>query len=59
MDNKRTGRVFVEIKENVAIIHMQCGENRFNEDFVNKICAALDEVERSIYSYFICYLLTF
>ena len=31
---------------NVAIIHMNRGENRFNQDFCQRFEKALDEVER-------------
>ena len=42
----KSGTVKVTFDGNVAIIHMLCGDNRINIDFVSKMHKALDEVEK-------------
>lgn len=42
----RDGQVSVTWADNVAIVRMQCGQNRLNINFVTKLLNALDEVER-------------
>ncbi|XP_035679295.1 enoyl-CoA delta isomerase 3-like [Branchiostoma floridae] len=40
-----SGKFNVEVRGKVAVITTDCGENRFNLDFINKFNKALDEVE--------------
>ena len=40
------GSVDVTFKDDVAILTMNCGENRFNELFVSRMHEALDKVLR-------------
>ncbi|CAH1270643.1 HADHA [Branchiostoma lanceolatum] len=40
-----SGKFSVEVRGKVAIVTTDCGENRFNMDFINKFNKALDEVE--------------
>ena len=42
----RDGTVDVEFKGNVAIVKLNCGQNRINSEFTAKYNKALDEVER-------------
>ena len=40
------GEIKVTFEGKIAIIHMCCGQNRWNVNFVTKMNAALDKVER-------------
>ncbi|XP_019629730.1 PREDICTED: enoyl-CoA delta isomerase 3-like [Branchiostoma belcheri] len=40
-----SGKFRVEVRGKIAVVTTDCGENRFNLDFVNKLNKALDEVE--------------
>ena len=40
------GSVDVTFDRNIAVMTMNCGQNRFNYSFINKLNKALDEVER-------------
>ena len=45
-------KICSEYDENIAIMMMQRGENQFNLDFVLRLNAALDDVERSADMYY-------
>ena len=41
-----SGKVSLSFEGNVAIVSFQCGDNRLNVDFITKVHAALDKVQR-------------
>lgn len=44
LQSGRDGRVWTECVDEVAIIHLDCGENRLNEHFLGELNRCLDEV---------------
>lgn len=38
------GKVWVEYRDEIAIIRLECGENRMNEHFLDKLNRSLDEI---------------
>ena len=52
------GKITVSFQENVAIITMDCGQNRCNKLFVERMNKALDEV-LEYFIYLFIYLLSF